>query len=88
MSPLAGGILKTYLLLFPDGPDNLVQKGGVHWNCIFDLHQDFVDDSPLDPAWMFPGVSEDPFYKKLIEIKDSAPTLLPNLVEYEWARTT
>ncbi|MBP6782308.1 MAG: hypothetical protein KA152_00850 [Verrucomicrobiales bacterium] len=57
-------------------------------NCIFDLHQDFVDDSPLDPAWMFPGVSEDPFYKKLIEIKDSAPTLLPNLVEYEWARTT
>ncbi|MFT3991722.1 MAG: hypothetical protein QM680_09980 [Luteolibacter sp.] len=56
--------------------------------CIIDLHPDFSDDAPSDPKWMFPGISEDAFYKRLIEIKDSKPELLPNLVEYEWARTT
>ena len=56
-------------------------------DCIIDLDPDFAEESPLTPEWMFPPISEDPFYKKLIEIRDSNPQLLPNLVEYEWART-
>ena len=57
-------------------------------DCIIELHSDFSDESPLAPEWMFPSISEDDFYRKLLEIKDKNPALLPNLVEYEWARTT
>ncbi len=57
-------------------------------DCIIELHSDFWNDVPKIPEWMFPGISEDAFYKKLLEIKDANPALLSNIVEYEWARTT
>ena len=57
-------------------------------DCIIELHKDFSYDGTPTPESMFPGISQDLFYKKLLEIKDSQPGVLSNVVEYEWARTT
>ena len=57
-------------------------------DCIIELHPDFSDEACKSSEWMFPSVGEDAFYNKLLEIKNADPSLVPNLVEYEWARTT
>ena len=57
-------------------------------DCIIELDADFSDEAPVNAKWMFPGISEDAFYKQLLEIKDANSDRVPNLVEYKWARTT
>lgn len=53
-------------------------------DCIISLHQDFETDRCPSPEYMFPGVAEDPFYRKLLELKRDWPELLNNVVEYRW----
>lgn len=55
-------------------------------DCIIRLDRDFEADLRLTPEYMFPGISEDPFYARLLELKDRFPDKLANVVEYEWAR--
>jgi hypothetical protein len=55
-------------------------------DCIFDLHPDFDNESPLRAEWLFPRATEDAFYRRLLEVKERFPKLLPDVVEYEWAR--
>lgn len=54
-------------------------------DCIISLHPDFETDRCPSPEYMFPGVPEDPFYRKLLELKRDRPELLRNVVEYRWA---
>jgi hypothetical protein len=55
-------------------------------DCIIELEPDFEDASELTPEFLFPSAAEDPFYAKLLELKDDFPTELANVVEYRWAR--
>lgn len=55
-------------------------------DCIIHLDSDFRCQSDLSSQQLFPGVGDDPFYAKLLELKDRYPTELRNVVEYEWAR--
>lgn len=56
-------------------------------DCIIKLASDFDWEQSKSPKHMFPPKSEDPFYKKVLELKRSLPNskLLENVVEYEWA---
>jgi hypothetical protein len=55
-------------------------------DCIIRLHSDFGYDGTLTPQYMFPNAKEDPFYGKLLELKDRHPQQLASVVEYDWAR--
>jgi hypothetical protein len=55
-------------------------------DCIIRLHRDFEYDGTLTPQYMFPNAREDPFYGKLLELKDRDPQQLASVVEYVWAR--
>ena len=55
-------------------------------DCIIWLDKDFDCQDAHDPAHLFPPGSEDPFYARLLELKDQYPDELANIVEYEWAR--
>jgi hypothetical protein len=56
-------------------------------DCIIKLANDFDWEQSKTPRHMFPPASEDPFYKKILELKKCYPGLdsLNNVVEYEWA---
>lgn len=58
-------------------------------DCIIQLHPSFSlpESFKKRPEFMFPSISEDKFYRKLIGLKDLEPNLLEDVVEYEWART-
>lgn len=53
---------------------------------IIKLHKDFDYEGLRTPEYMFPNTQEDPFYGKLLELKDRHPDLLSNIVEYEGSR--
>jgi hypothetical protein len=55
-------------------------------DCVIRLHRDFECADTLAREYLFPGVREDAFYRKLLELKDRHPGTLENLVEYTWAR--
>lgn len=51
-------------------------------HCIIDLHEDFEDEEGFTYNYMFPGVDEDVFYGKLMELKARFPDHLKNVMEY------
>lgn len=53
---------------------------------IIHLDKDFDYEGTRTPGYMFPNVKEDPFYGKLLELKDKYPDLLGDIVEYEGSR--
>jgi hypothetical protein len=55
-------------------------------DCIVRLHPNFEYDGLLTPEYMFPNTREDPFYRKLLTLKDRFPEELGEVVEYAWAR--
>jgi hypothetical protein len=55
-------------------------------DCIIRLHPNFEYDGLLTPEHMFPNTPEDPFYRKLLALKDRFPEELGEVVEYAWAR--
>ena len=56
-------------------------------DCILRLHPEFSCDSILRPEYIFPGVTEDAFYRKLLELKGQHPGEVDEVVEYAWARS-
>jgi len=55
-------------------------------DCIIELDADFSSGEGLAPNYLFPGVNDDGFYRKLLQLKDRYPKPLSNIVEYRWAR--
>jgi len=57
-------------------------------DCIIRLHADFLlpETFRKTPEYMFPDADTDPFYGKLLQLKDRFPRPLEPVVEYEWAR--
>jgi hypothetical protein len=55
-------------------------------DCIIELDKAFDYDGRRTPEEMFPDVSRDRFYGRLLDIKDRHADLLSNVVEYKWAR--
>jgi hypothetical protein len=53
---------------------------------IIKLHRNFDYEGLRTPEYMFPNTQEDPFYGKLLELKDRHPDLLSNIVEYDGSR--
>jgi hypothetical protein len=56
-------------------------------DCILRLDSDFECDALRSPTEIFPSAAEDPFYRKLLELKRQFPDELSEVVEYEWARS-
>jgi hypothetical protein len=54
---------------------------------VIELDGDFDAGDELTPKFMFPNTAEDPFYRRLLVLKDLYPTKLENVVEYQWARS-
>jgi hypothetical protein len=53
-------------------------------DCVLELDSDF--EAPVRaPEHMFPNISENRFYKKLLELKNAYPDELSSVVEYRWA---
>lgn len=55
-------------------------------DCVIELHPDFELEACPTADYMFPPTSADPFYRKLLDLKDAYPAALQNVVEYQWAR--
>ena len=55
-------------------------------DCAIKLHPDFESSGRRTPEYMFPGVSEDMFYAKLLEMKEEHPGTMDSVVEYAWAK--
>ena len=55
-------------------------------DCVIELHPDFEIENCPTADYMFPTTTEDPFYRKLLTLKDAHPIELENVVEYRWAR--
>jgi len=55
-------------------------------DCIIHLDKNFDGADAYTARDLFPPVDADPFYAKLLELKDEHPEALGNIVEYEWAR--
>jgi hypothetical protein len=56
-------------------------------DCILRLHPDFECDALRSPTEVFPSAAEDPFYRRLLELKKQFPDELSEVVEYEWAHS-
>jgi hypothetical protein len=56
-------------------------------DCILRLHPEFDSHSVPRPEHMFPGITEDAFYRKLLDLKQHHPRELDDVVEYAWARS-
>lgn len=56
-------------------------------HCVIEFAPDFSGTSKLTPEFMFPDAKRDPFYNKLLELKDRFPEELAEVVEYDWARS-
>ena len=56
-------------------------------DCILRLHPKFEHAGLRNPKEMFPSTAQDPFYRKLLELKGKFPDELSNVVEYAWAHS-
>ena len=56
-------------------------------DCVIRLHSEFSVENSRRKEFMFPNVTEDRFYSKLLELKQRFPDELGHVVEYEWARS-
>jgi hypothetical protein len=56
-------------------------------DCILRLHPEFECNTLRSPTEIFPSAAEDPFYRKLLELKGRFPEELDDVVEYAWARS-
>lgn len=50
------------------------------------LDKNFDYEGRKTPSYMFPNAEDDPFYGKLLELKDKHPEILKNIIEYEGSR--